>query len=93
MRVWDMPGFNKKLKIQDHSGSVTSIAFSPDGAFILSAGDDGISIIRRASDFAEAAALADHTGPITDAAFSPDGSHLVSVGRAGTIAAYGFQRA
>lgn len=63
--------------LQRGQGAVTSIAFSPDGSFLVSAGRFGILQWRVANGAFERT-LSKHTSRVTSVAFSPDGQHLAS---------------
>ncbi len=61
-----------------HTGPVTSAAFSPDGALIVTAGDDGTAKVWDVATGTELHTLAGHTAGVTSAAFSPDGALVVT---------------
>jgi WD40 repeat protein len=65
--------------IANHSGAVTSAAFSPDGRMlVVAAGDRAARVLEAATD-REISVLRGHASGITSAAFSPDGSRIVTV--------------
>ncbi|KAG8714279.1 hypothetical protein FRC09_017796 [Ceratobasidium sp. 395] len=80
------PGDGEKLVFSSddqpepgHSGSVISVMYSPDGAYIASGSDDSTVRIWDARDGQPAGPpLKDHDGPVTSVAYSPDGSHIAS---------------
>jgi WD40 repeat protein len=57
---------------------VTSAAFSPDGARIVTASNDRTARLWDANTGAEIAALRGHEDRVTGAAFSPDGARIVT---------------
>merc|ERR1712196_264785 len=44
IRIWDAESGQELLKLEDHSDSVSSVSFSPDGRRIVSGGDNTIRI-------------------------------------------------
>jgi len=63
-----------------HSDAVLSVAFSPDGQRIVSAGDNRTAIVWDAWTGQKQFTLKGHTGRIWSVAFSPDGRRIVSAG-------------
>lgn len=63
-----------------HSESVNSIAFSPDGKYLLSGGGDKTLKLWEVSTGREIRSLTGHTGWVSSAAFSPDGKYIASGG-------------
>jgi WD40 repeat protein len=62
--------------LKGHSGEINVAAYSPDGARILTASDDGTARIWDAESGAEIAALRPEAGEIKSAVFSPDGKRV-----------------
>jgi WD40 repeat protein len=56
-----------------HDGPVRSAAFRPDGAVILTYGDDGTARLWDGADGRPVCTLVRHDGGIRPAGFSPDG--------------------
>ncbi|RDW65601.1 hypothetical protein BP5796_10293 [Coleophoma crateriformis] len=64
--------------LEGHTGTVTSVAFSPDGQQLVSASHNKTIRVWDATTGASLQILQGHTGPVTSVAFSPDGQQLVS---------------
>jgi neurobeachin-like protein/WD40 domain-containing protein len=61
-----------------HDGPVRTVAYSPDGKFLLSGGDDQTLELWDASSGKELRMFTGHSGAVTSVAFSPDGRLAVS---------------
>ena len=61
-----------------HEDVIGSAAFSPDGARIVTASDDGTARLWDAATGKEIAVLRGHEGYVRSAAFSPDGARIVT---------------
>ncbi len=68
-----------------HQGAVHSVAFSPDGQWIVSGGADGTIRLWRAADLEPQKLLFGHAGWVLSVGFSPDGRQIVSGGEDGTV--------
>jgi WD40 repeat protein len=93
IRVWSVPsrddaaggraglgaGTSPRI-LKGHRGEVNAVAWSPDGAYLASAGGllDGRILLWTAPDFDTARVLSGHSGAVSSLAWSPDGSRLVS---------------
>ena len=61
-----------------HKGAVTSVAYSPDGAYVLSGGDDGTLKLWETATGRDVRSFTGHKAGVTSVAFSPDGTMAVS---------------
>ncbi|MCG8450447.1 MAG: protein kinase [Pirellulales bacterium] len=75
----DPPAPYRELAV--HQGPVRSVLFSPDGAAVVSGGQDNVMRIWQLATDREVAVLRGHASHVRDCAFSPDGKLLLSAGR------------
>jgi WD40 repeat protein/tRNA A-37 threonylcarbamoyl transferase component Bud32 len=80
-RRWLLPGVPLAAEVRcfrGHSGSVQSVAISPDGKFVLSGGDDRTMRLWSVETGEELRRFDGHEGWVSAVAFSPDGSQAAS---------------
>jgi WD40 repeat protein len=67
-----------------HTGSVSGIAFRPDGLRVVTSSDDGTARIWDAATGKGITVLRGHAGPVNDVAFTADGRRVVTASADGT---------
>jgi WD40 repeat protein/serine/threonine protein kinase len=68
-----------------HKDALWALAFSPDGTWIASAGEDGAARIWDSQTGALVAECRGHTSKVLSVAYRPDGARLVSTSADGTV--------
>jgi WD40 repeat protein len=74
VRSWKHPG-----------SSVSTVAFSPDGRFVMSAGGDGNVMLWDRDADEPVRVIRAHTDGIVAASFTPDGRQILTAGSNGTV--------
>lgn len=75
--LWDAATQTKLVRMK-YTAQVWSLAFSPDGQWLVSTHDDGAVLLWSVAERELAASFNGHSASIHSTAFSPDGSHLAS---------------
>ena len=65
-------------ELEGHNTSLLSLAFSPDGATLAAAGDQGVIDLWEVAGWETSGSLSGHSAAINTLAFSPDGTQLAS---------------
>ena len=92
IRIWDaQTGKPLGDPLEGHTNTIYSVAFSPDGKYIVSASvDNTIRIWDAQTGKQIGTPLEGHTGLVESAAFSPDGKRIVSASADHTIRIWDF---
>lgn len=85
LKLWDSATGNLVHDLVGHTNAVESVAYSPDGARLLSAGFDKSVRLWDAATGHLLYTLRGHLGPVRSVAFSPDGRTIVSGGEDKTV--------
>jgi tricorn protease-like protein/Leucine-rich repeat (LRR) protein len=77
--VWDRGRKEVRFNRREHTGTVVSACFSPDGRFLASAGASDLTVlVRDAQTGEQTLALKEHGSGVGCVAFSPDGKLLAT---------------
>jgi eukaryotic-like serine/threonine-protein kinase len=83
--VYQLRG-NERPMIRFNPGSISwSLAFSPDGARVASAGEDGVTRIWDSSSGAKIAECRGHRSKVLSVTYRPDGQRLMTTSADGTV--------
>jgi WD40 repeat protein len=84
VRIWSVSTF-PSMVLHGHKGQSNTVAFSPDGRWLVSGGIDKTVRVWKTTDGKEVRTLSDHKDDVYIVAISPDGHLIVSAGgRMGT---------
>ncbi|OGO65230.1 MAG: hypothetical protein A2029_09535 [Chloroflexi bacterium RBG_19FT_COMBO_47_9] len=85
MKLWDLTLPHEVLTLTHSSGFIYGVAFSPDGKWLATAGQDQTTIIWEIPSGKKIKVLQGHTDTVNTTTFSPDGV-LLAIGNAdGTV--------
>jgi len=93
--VWDAATGRQLLTFSGHGVGIRSsgIAFSPNGKWIASSGNDATIKVWDSETGGEIFTLIGHTGPTFSTAFSPDGQYLATSSVDRTVKVWKFPKA
>ena len=85
IKLWDVLKNREIATLVEDSGSVETIAFSPDGQMLASGGYDNVVSLYDLASKEKIVSLRGHTAPVLTVAFSPNGEMLASGSRDNSI--------
>jgi WD40 repeat protein len=85
LETWDVTIGHPEHTLRGHENAVGSLAFSPDGQTLASAGLDSSVKLWDVTNGRERATLRAHTDQVNSVAFSPDGTLLASASHDRTV--------
>lgn len=80
IRLWNVQKRRKIRTLNAHADAVLTLAFSPDGRYLVSGGYDGATKLWDIQSMSEVMTLDHGQRPIYAVAFSPDGQYILSAG-------------
>ncbi|KAI4482008.1 hypothetical protein M0804_009027 [Polistes exclamans] len=90
--VWEWQSETYAMKQQGHSNNINSLAYSPDGQYIVTGGEDGkVKLWNTISGFCSVT-FKEHTSAVTGVLFSHNRKFIVSSSLDGTVRAYDLTR-
>lgn len=90
--VWEWQSESYVLKQQGHFNNMMSLAYSPDGQYLVTGGDDGkVKVWNTSSGFCFVT-FTEHTSSVTAATFTSSGFVIVSASLDGTVRAFDLHR-
>lgn len=84
VRVFDVASGRVVAELRGHRGEVRSVAFSPDGRWLTTAGLDGTARVWDVAGARQIAELLGHEGALVGATFARDGRHVLTASKDGT---------
>ena len=84
VNLWDVASGQRLASLEGHTSTVSSVAFSPDGTYLVSGSSDGEIKLWAVATGEEVVTL-ESSHPMTSLVFSPDGTTVASSGHSRTV--------
>jgi WD40 repeat protein len=78
VRLWSIEPLRQIAILGRHTSRIKSVAFSPNGKEVASAGDDNAIRLWDLNNPGRSRQIGTHTKPVLSVAYSPDGKQIVS---------------
>jgi len=92
-RLWDVQSGRELRRFEGHAGPVFSVAFSPNGQYILTGSGDNTARLWAVRTGQEVRRFEGHTEPVTSVAVSPNGRFILTGSRDTTARLWDVQTA
>ncbi|XP_051982558.1 PWP2 small subunit processome component [Xyrauchen texanus] len=90
--VWEWQSESYVFKQQGHFNNMNSLAFSPDGQYLVTGGDDGKVKVWNTNSGLCFVTFTEHSSSVTNVAFTSSGFVVVSASTDGTVRAFDLHR-
>ncbi|KAM9836167.1 PWP2 small subunit processome component [Aulostomus maculatus] len=90
--VWEWQSESYVFKQQGHFNNMASLAYSPDGQYIVTGGDDGKVKVWNTNSCLCFVTFTEHTSSITNVTFTSTGFVILSASLDGTVRAFDLHR-
>uniref|UniRef100_A0A3B5MZ74 Small-subunit processome Utp12 domain-containing protein n=1 Tax=Xiphophorus couchianus TaxID=32473 RepID=A0A3B5MZ74_9TELE len=90
--VWEWQSESYVFKQQGHFNNMASLAYSPDGQYVVTGGDDGKVKVWNTNSGLCFVTFTEHTSSVTNVTFTSSGFVIVSASLDGTVRAYDLHR-
>ncbi|MED6249475.1 U3 snoRNP protein [Ataeniobius toweri] len=90
--VWEWQSESYVFKQQGHFNNMASLAYSPDGQYVVTGGDDGKVKVWNTNSGLCFVTFIEHTSSVTNVTFTSSGFVIVSASLDGTVRAFDLHR-
>ncbi|XP_036413031.1 PWP2 small subunit processome component [Colossoma macropomum] len=90
--VWEWQSESYVFKQQGHFNNMASLAYSPDGQYLATGGDDGKVKVWNTNSGLCFVTFTEHTSSVTNVTFTTSGFVVISASLDGTVRAYDLHR-
>ncbi|HXH97156.1 MAG TPA: BTAD domain-containing putative transcriptional regulator [Gaiellaceae bacterium] len=84
VRIWDVATGKRIFATESVNGSISGVAFSPDGRYLGASNRAGSAQVWDTRTGRLVASFTDHTGDVLGVAYAPDGKSVATIGTDGT---------